>query len=115
MSNLENTTEVKEVEVVAFKFAKEHFKITKNQQTYFLLHEGEIYMIAFGTGEKTEANPKGKYCYWLWVHKEVPYGALLNCELKTKFDSIDFFESAKNNAEQTISKILHESPNDQPA
>jgi len=100
--------EYQKIDASASLIAKENYGIKKNRNKHILIHPqfpNEIYMIGFGDGEKTENNAKGFYAYWVWFHKE-PYGAQINCELKDKFDSIDYFQSCVQNAEATITEVL---------
>lgn len=111
----ETPQEFEQINGSASLIAKEKFGITKNTNKHFVRHPKfptEIYMIGFGNGTKSDENLKGFYSYWVWFHKE-PYGAMINCELKDKFDSIDYFQSCIQNAEDTIETVLnHEnSPN----
>jgi len=96
--------EYQKIDAAASLIAKEKFGITKQKNKHFILKDGEVYMIGFGNGPKNDSNPKGFYAYWVW-YKETPYGGLLNCELKDKFDSIDYFQACMQNAEATIFEI----------
>lgn len=97
------------IDASASLIAKEKFGITKQKNKHFITeaNTNEVYMIGFGNGPKTDTNPKGFYAYWVSYHKEEPIGALINCELKDKYDSIDYFMSCIENAEATI-RQLHE-------
>jgi hypothetical protein len=95
------------IDASASLIAKEKFKITRQKNKHFVTHpNGEVYMIGFGFGQKTVDNPKGFYSYWVWYQDKEPYGAMVNCELKDKYDSIDYFQTCKQNAEATISEVL---------
>lgn len=96
------------IDASASLIAKEKFGIRRSRNKHFVVHQesGEIYMIGFGLGAKTDANPKGFYAYWVWYKGDEPYGGMLNCELKDRFDSIDYFQSCLQNAEATIAEVL---------
>lgn len=113
MTNLkENLPEdYQKIEASASLIAKEKFNIKKFSYKRFILKDEDIYMIGFGNGEKTESNPKGFYAFWVWYKDNEPYGGMLNCELKDKFDSIDYFQSCIQNAEDTI-KAINEKTNE---
>lgn len=100
-------TDYQVIDASASLIAKEKFGIKRQKNKHFVTSpEGEVYMIAFGFGPKTPDNEKGFYCYWVWYQNKEPYGAMLNCELKDKYDSIDYFQSCIQNAEATIAEVL---------
>lgn len=110
MSSKEFTPqEYKTIDASASLIAKEQFGITKNKNKHFITHPKypeEIYMIGFGDGPKNESNTQGFYSYWVWYHDHKPYGGLLNCVLKDKYDAIDYYMSCTQNAEDSITEIL---------
>ena len=101
--------EYKTIDASASLVAKEMLGITKMRNKHFLTHPThptEVYMIGFGDGAKTEGNEKGTYAIWVWYRDKTPYGASINCVLKDKFDSIDYFMSCIQNAEATINEVI---------
>lgn len=100
--------EYQKIDASASLIAKENFGITKQKNKHFIKHptHNEIYMIGFGMGPKTDSNLKGMYAYWVWYKDHTPYGGMLNCELKDKFDAIDYFQSCLQNAEDTITEVM---------
>lgn len=100
-------TDYQVIDASASLIAKEKFKITRQTNKHFITSpEGEVYMLGFGFGPKTIDNEKGFYFYWVWYQDKEPYGAMVNCVLKDKYDSIDYFQSGIQNAEATIAEVL---------
>jgi hypothetical protein len=104
-------TDYETIDASASLIAKEKFGIKSQKNKHFVVEpkSGEVYMIGFGFGHKTPDNLKGFYAYWVWARKGEPYGAMVNCILKDKYDAIDYFQSCIQNAEQTITTVLNES------
>lgn len=100
-------TELDTIDAAASLIAKEMFGITKQTNKHFTLHGDEVYMVAFGIGPKNESNPKGTYVYWTWYKGDKPYGGLMICDLKTKYDAIDYYQTATQNAVDTINEVLN--------
>lgn len=108
MNNDITPEEYQKIDSSACLIAKEQFGFKKLKNKHFIKHplNNEIYMVAFGDGPKVDNNPKGFYACWVWYYDHKPYGGMINCELKDKFDSIDFFQACIQNAEATITQIL---------
>lgn len=98
--------EYRKIDAAASLIARENFGIRRQMNKHYVLHRGEVYLVGFGFGQKTEGNPKGFYAYWVWYRDKVPYGAMVNCELKDRYDSIDYFQSCIQNAEASIDAVL---------
>ena len=109
---MSNPEEYEKIDSSASLIAKEMFGIRRQVNKHFNLYREEVYMVAFGYGAKTELNPKGFYCYWTWFKNEQPYGGLMNCELKTKYDGIDYYQTAVQNAVETIDEVLRNEGSD---
>jgi len=109
MTNDINQEDFAKIDASASLIAKEKFNIKKQVNKHFLVEpsSGQVYMIAFGNGEKNETNPKGFYAYWVWYFNEEPYGGLINCVLTDRYDSIDYFVSCMGNAEETIKTVIN--------
>ena len=101
-------TEFLAIDASASLIAKEKFMIYRQTNKHFLLSKDkEVYMVGFGYGPKTEDHKSGFYCYWVWYQAKEPYGGIVNCELKNKYDAIDYYETCRQNAEETISAVLN--------
>lgn len=100
--------EYQKIDASASIIAKEQFGIKKQKNKHFIKHptHPEIYMVGFGDGAKNDNNEKGFYAYWVWYQDKKPYGGMINCVLKDKYDSIDYFMSCMQNAEATIDEVI---------
>lgn len=96
-----------QLDLSAALIVKENLKIEKQLNKHFNLFGEEVYMIGFGEGVKSPENLKGMYVYWVW-YKDTPYAGMMNCKLSNKFDSIDYYEITKQNAEDSIKAVLEE-------
>lgn len=83
---------------------EQHFKIKRLANNHVVLVEGELVQVGFGYGEKDEEkNPTGFYAFWFCEVDGLTLGQMVHCtEMKTKYDSIDYFWTLYQNAVESI-------------